>query len=188
MTVNDVIRAMKEFKKEQYEMKADFHRLEKKIYALMILIAGQDEDKIKKVVAIIEKVQKVEGKEEKPEELEKIIANYLHNIGVPAHIKGHQFLQDAIKMVVLDNSVINYVTKKLYPTIAEKYKKEDITLEQASSRVERAIRHAIEVAWLRGNPEYLHEVFGYTIDANKGKPTNSEFIAMIADKIRMEIK
>lgn len=190
MTANDVMEAIKAFKKEQQEMKADFQRLEQKIDALMMLLAEQDKVKIKKVAATTEAVQKVEVKqvEKKQVDLDKIIADYLHNIGVPAHIKGYGCLQDAIKIVVLDSSAIHYVTKVLYPTIAEKYKKEDTTLEQEASKVERAIRHAIEVAWLRGNPEFLHEVFGYTIDANKGKPTNSEFIALIADKIRMEIK
>ena len=104
----------------------------------------------------------------------------MHDLGVPAHIKGYQYLRDAIMMVIEDLEMINGVTKLLYPDIAKKYK-------TTSSRVERAIRHAIEVAWNRGQVEVIDEIFRYTISNGKGKPTNSEFIAMIADKIRLEI-
>ena len=113
--------------------------------------------------------------------LEALVTNIIHEVGVPAHIKGYQYLREAIMMVVNDIEVINQITKMLYPRIASKYK-------TTPSRVERAIRHAIEVAWGRGEPQIVENIFGYTISAAKGKPTNSEFIAMIADKLRLELK
>lgn len=119
--------------------------------------------------------------EKKEENLEALVTNIIHEVGVPAHIKGYQYLREAIMMVVDDIDMINQITKQLYPEIAMKYK-------TTSSRVERAIRHAIEVAWGRGKLEATESIFGYTVNANKGKPTNSEFIAMIADKLRLEIK
>lgn len=111
--------------------------------------------------------------------LETDITEIIHDIGIPAHIKGYQYLRDSIMLSVKDNDVINSITKILYPTIAKKY-------QTTSSRVERAIRHAIEVAWNRGNTDTLNGLFGYTISNGKGKPTNSEFIALIADKIRLQ--
>lgn len=113
--------------------------------------------------------------------LEVMVTNIIHEIGVPAHIKGYQYLRDGIIMVVDDIEIINQITKQLYPDLAKKYK-------TTPSRVERAIRHAIEVAWSRGQLETVNNIFGYTISSNKGKPTNSEFIAMIADKLRLELK
>lgn len=115
------------------------------------------------------------------ENLEALVTNMIHEIGVPAHIKGYQYLREAIMMVINDIDIINQITKQLYPEIAEKYK-------TTPSRVERAIRHAIEVAWARGQADAVENIFGYTISAAKGKPTNSEFIAMIADKLRLELK
>ena len=109
------------------------------------------------------------------------VTDVIHEIGVPAHIKGYQYLRDAIIMSVNDNEMLGAITKVLYPTIARNYK-------TTSSRVERAIRHAIEVAWSRGRMETIEELFGYTVNSGKGKPTNSEFIALIADKIRLEYK
>ena len=114
-------------------------------------------------------------------DLEKDVTDMIHEIGVPAHIKGYQYLREAIMMVIGDIDVINQITKQLYPEIAKKYK-------TTPSRVERAIRHAIEVAWGRGQQDTVENIFGYTVSAAKGKPTNSEFIAMIADKLRLEIK
>lgn len=113
--------------------------------------------------------------------LEADVTNVIHEIGVPAHIKGYQYLRDAIMMSVNDSEVLNSITKVLYPTIAKKHK-------TTPSRVERAIRHAIEVAWSRGKMDTIDELFGYTISYGKGKPTNSEFVALIADKIRLEYK
>lgn len=108
-----------------------------------------------------------------------LITQMIHEIGVPAHIKGYLYLRTAILMAVENMDVLNAVTKQLYPDIASQYNTTD-------TRVERAIRHAIEVAWERGNIDMIHELFGYTIQADKGKPTNSEFIALVADKIRLE--
>ena len=117
----------------------------------------------------------------KEEILEIKVTNIIHEIGVPAHIKGYQYLRDGIIMVVNNIEVINQITKQLYPDLAKKYK-------TTPSRVERAIRHAIEVAWNRGQLETVESIFGYTVNSNKGKPTNSEFIAMIADKLRLDLK
>lgn len=113
--------------------------------------------------------------------LENDVTNMIHDIGVPAHIKGYQYLREAIIMSIEDMDMLNSITKVLYPTIAKKY-------QTTASRVERAIRHAIEVAWSRGRMDTIDELFGCTVNALKGKPTNSEFIAMIADKIRLEYK
>ena len=113
--------------------------------------------------------------------LEALVTNVIHEVGVPAHIKGYQYLREAIIMVVSDIDMINQITKQLYPEIARKY-------HTTPSRVERAIRHAIEVAWGRGKQDVVERIFGYTVSAAKGKPTNSEFIAMIADKLRLELK
>ena len=114
-------------------------------------------------------------------DLERDVTDMIHEIGVPAHIKGYQYLREAIMMSVEDPEMLGSITKVLYPTIARKY-------QTTSSRVERAIRHAIEVAWNRGKMETLDAMFGYTINTGKGKPTNSEFIALIADKIRMQYR
>ena len=120
---------------------------------------------------------------ENPEQLQKSlesrVTDIIHEIGVPAHIKGYQYLRDAIIMSVNDIEMLNSITKILYPTIAKKY-------QTTASRVERAIRHAIEVSWNRGKMDTIDALFGYTINNGKGKPTNSEFIALIADKIRLE--
>jgi len=115
------------------------------------------------------------------EDLETNVTNIIHEVGVPAHIKGYQYLREAIMMVVNDNDLINSITKQLYPSVAKKH-------NTTSSRVERAIRHAIEVAWDRGDTETLNRIFGFTISNGKGKPTNSEFIAMISDKLRLKMK
>ena len=113
--------------------------------------------------------------------IEALVTNVIHEVGVPAHIKGYQYLREAIIMVINDIDVINQITKCLYPQIANKF-------HTTPSRVERAIRHAIEVAWGRGEQKTVENIFGYTISAAKGKPTNSEFIAMISDKLRLELK
>ncbi len=114
-------------------------------------------------------------------QLELLITEIIHQIGVPAHIKGYHYLRDAIILSVKDAEMISSVTKILYPTVAKKH-------GTTSSRVERAIRHAIEVAWDRGDLDTLNDYFGYTVQNNRGKPTNSEFIAMISDKIRLNLK
>lgn len=129
--------------------------------------------------------RKISANENKSEyierNLETDVTNIIHEVGVPAHIKGYQFLRDAIIMVINDMDMVNSITKVLYPTIAKKN-------NTTPSRVERAIRHAIEVAWTRGKMDTIDELFGYTVNNRKGKPTNSEFIALIADKIRLEYK
>ena len=114
-------------------------------------------------------------------DLEVMVTDIIHQIGVPAHIKGYQYLRNAIIMSIEDEEMINAVTKRLYPSIAKRYK-------TTSSRVERAIRHAIEVAWDRGDVDTLNSYFGYTIHNLRGKPTNSEFVAMISDKVRLTLK
>ena len=114
-------------------------------------------------------------------DMEAQVTKIIHQIGVPAHIKGYQYLRTAILMTIEDNDVINSVTKVLYPTVAKRY-------QTTTSRVERAIRHAIEVAWDRGDIDTLNSYFGYTIQNSRGKPTNSEFIAMIADNLRLKYK
>ena len=113
--------------------------------------------------------------------LEKDVTDMIHEIGVPAHIKGYQYLREAIMMSVEDMDMLSSITKVLYPTIAKNH-------QTTPSRVERAIRHAIEVAWSRGKMDTIDELFGYTVSTGKGKPTNSEFIALISDRIRLEYK
>ncbi|OPX83765.1 MAG: Stage 0 sporulation protein A [Pelotomaculum sp. PtaB.Bin104] len=117
----------------------------------------------------------------KPRNLDVAVTNLIHEMGVPAHIKGYFYLRDAILMVISDVNLLGAVTKELYPMIAVKY-------QTTPSRVERAIRHAIELAWDRGNVDMMTKFFGYTINLERGKPTNSEFIAMVADKLRIEQK
>lgn len=119
---------------------------------------------------------------QKPEQsLESIVTEIIHEIGIPAHIKGYQYLREAIILTINEMDIINAVTKVLYPTVAKKF-------NTTPSRVERAIRHAIEVAWDRGDIETLQKFFGYTVSNIKGKPTNSEFIAMIADRLSLQRK
>ena len=133
----------------------------------------------------VKELRKVNAYEDKStyfeRNLEADVINIIHEIGVPAHIKGYQYLRDAIILSVNDMEMLNSITKILYPTIAKKH-------QTTPSRVERAIRHAIEVAWSRGKMDTIDELFGYTVSTGKGKPTNSEFIALIADKIRLEYK
>ncbi len=114
------------------------------------------------------------------QDIEIIVTKIFHQIGVPAHIKGYHYLREAIMMAIRDIDIINSITKQLYPSVAKKY-------GTTASRVERAIRHAIEVAWDRGDVDTLNSYFGYTIHNSRGKPTNSEFIAMIADKLRLQL-
>lgn len=117
--------------------------------------------------------------DQKPKNLETNITSIIHEIGVPAHIKGYLYLREAISMVYNDIELLGSITKVLYPDIAKKF-------NTTASRVERAIRHAIEVAWSRGNIDSISSLFGYTVSMSKAKPTNSEFIAMVADKLRLE--
>ena len=115
------------------------------------------------------------------QDLETIVTEYMRELGIPAHIQGYQYIRTAIMTVVEDRSILNFITKRLYPKIAEQY-------STTANRAERAIRHAIEVAWNRGNIEAINKVFGYSIQSGKVKPTNSEFIATIVDRIRVRMK
>lgn len=152
---------------------------------LRILDLPYDERKVREVIDDVMKskrndnYQKLVEKGDDSMALETVITDIIHEIGVPAHIKGYQYLRSAILMAVNDMDILNSITKQLYPSIAKEY-------GTTASRVERAIRHAIEVAWGRGSMDTINELFGYTINAGKGKPTNSEFIALIADKIRLD--
>ena len=134
--------------------------------------------------SLLERMRQAVGAEDAGEEdefhaLQREVTAVIHEVGVPAHIKGYQYVREAIIIAVQDMEVINAVTKVLYPEVARRF-------NTTPSRVERAVRHAIEVAWDRGDLETLQRYFGYTVSNTKGKPTNSEFIAMIADKIRLE--
>ncbi len=139
---------------------------------------SSDDDQ--KTIALMETTE-MRTTSKEPMDLETEITSIIHEIGVPAHIKGYMYLREAITMVVNDMELLSAVTKELYPSIAKKY-------NTTPSRVERAIRHAIEVAWSRGQVEAINRIFGYTIHNDKGKPTNSEFIAMVADKLRLKNK
>ena len=141
--------------------------------------------------ALVERLEEIRGGESqrkipasrKPDKtsIETMVTGIIHEIGVPAHIKGYQYLREAIIIAVNDMDVINAITKVLYPQVAK-------TFQTTPSRVERAIRHAIEVAWDRGDLDTLQRFFGYTVSNTKGKPTNSEFIALIADKLQLQLK
>lgn len=142
---------------------------------------------VKRLVQIVKSINKNVIVEEEDHSktpvmsMENDVTEIIREIGIPAHIKGYQYIREGIIMAINDINMLNYITKLLYPSIAKKYK-------TTSSSVERAIRHAIEVAWGRGKIEVIEDMFGYTVSAGKGKPTNSEFIALIADKLRIQYK
>ena len=137
---------------------------------------------LRRLLAMREKTSEQKpAQESNTPDIETQVTKIIHQIGVPAHIKGYQYLRTAILLTIQDSDIINSVTKVLYPSVAKKY-------QTTTSRVERAIRHAIEVAWDRGDVDTLNSYFGYTIQNNRGKPTNSEFIAMIADNLRLKYK
>ena len=142
------------------------------------------------MTALVERLEEIRGGENQraplsrrssKQSIESMVTGIIHEIGVPAHIKGYQYLREAIIIAVNDMDVINAITKVLYPQVAK-------TFQTTPSRVERAIRHAIEVAWDRGDLDTLQRFFGYTVSNTKGKPTNSEFIALIADKLQLQLK
>ncbi|MCE5285454.1 MAG: sporulation transcription factor Spo0A [Pelosinus sp.] len=137
--------------------------------------------RIRQLACVITSQRPVVAQAIKARPLDVEVTNIIREIGIPAHIKGYQYLRDAIMMIINEIELLGAVTKVLYPMIAEKY-------STTPSRVERAIRHAIEVAWSRGNMDMINRIFGYTVKLEKGKPTNSEFMAMIADKLRMEMR
>ncbi len=159
-----------------YKILGDLINADKE-FQIMITVPSSKKDSVQPDE---EKEQK-DQKKEVVHDLEQDVTNMIHEIGVPAHIKGYQYLREAIMMSVENPAMISSITKILYPTIAKRF-------QTTPSRVERAIRHAIEVAWSRGRMETLDTLFGYTIDTGKGKPTNSEFIALIADKIRLSYR
>lgn len=156
-----------------YKILGDLMNGDKEFQIMITVPSGKREG----VRSVVQEPQKPQVKRD----LEQDVTNMIHEIGVPAHIKGYQYLREAIMMSVDDPTMISSITKILYPTIAKRF-------QTTPSRVERAIRHAIEVAWSRGRMETLDALFGYTIDTGKGKPTNSEFIALIADRIRLSYK
>lgn len=159
---------------KMFQMLSDLLHEEKE-FQIMINVPGG-----KKSPAVVKAYQET-AENIKEHDLEKDVTDIIHEIGVPAHIKGYQYLREAIMMSVNDTEMLSSITKILYPTIAKKF-------QTTPSRVERAIRHAIEVAWSRGKMETLDAMFGYTINTGKGKPTNSEFVALIADKIRLQYR
>ena len=139
-----------------------------------------DSNDVKKALTYVDDTEiKVNKNQSVDDNLIAQITNIMHEIGIPAHIKGYMFAREAISMVVNDIELLSGITKILYPLIGEKY-------NTTANRVERAIRHAIDVAWSRGQVETINKIFGYTINNEKGKPTNSEFIAMVADKVRLQ--
>ena len=152
----------------------DLEVLEKRIKSITQktknIVKAVNENKVKYIVNNKNSVNNVEIE----------VTNIMHDVGIPAHVKGHQYLRDAIISVVKDNEALIGITKLLYPDIAKKY-------NTTATRVERSIRHAIEMAWDRGRIDTLQSLFGYTVNLRKGKPTNSEFIAMVADKLRLEM-
>ncbi len=153
-----------------------------KEFHINIIVPGKDKDTEEGESRFYMEPPIMVKTESRPEhDLEQDVTDMIHEIGVPAHIKGYQYLREAIMMAVEDIEMLNSITKVLYPTIAKKF-------QTTPSRVERAIRHAIEVAWSRGRMETLDALFGYTVNTGKGKPTNSEFIALIADRIRLQYR
>ena len=141
------------------------------------LISEMEETETSEISKVVQFVETMKTSLSK-EEVEKIVTEHIHDIGIPANIKGYHYLRTAIMMVIEDPGIIGGITKELYPSIAKKFK-------TTPSRVERAIGHAITVAFSRGNVELLNELFGYTVSAEKAKPTNSEFIALVADNINI---
>ncbi|MGN0548473.1 MAG: sporulation transcription factor Spo0A [Acutalibacteraceae bacterium] len=180
------IRDMKDIKKPMIIVLSSVDNMR---FESEILNGGADYYFLKPVEAevIAQRISQLSGwnssekHEKNSNDLEVVVSEIMHQIGVPAHIKGYQYLREAIILSVNNTEMMGSVTKLLYPTVAK-------TFKTTSSRVERAIRHAIEVAWDRGDVDVLSSYFGYTIQSSRGKPTNSEFIAMIADKLRLQLK
>lgn len=152
-----------------------------KSFQIMITVDTEERENTEEIDCTQEKIVFTKNQHSAERDLEKDVTDMIHEIGVPAHIKGYQYLREAIMMSVQDVEMLGSITKVLYPTIARRF-------QTTPSRVERAIRHAIEVAWSRGKMETLDGLFGYTINTGKGKPTNSEFIALIADRIRLQYR
>lgn len=171
--------SVKSENERMFQILTDLMKTEKE-FQIMITVPGKkEEENGRYLFAESNNISKSGRKKEY--DLEQEVTDMIHEIGVPAHIKGYQYLREAIMMAVEDIDMLNSITKVLYPTIAKRF-------QTTPSRVERAIRHAIEVAWSRGRMETLDSLFGYTVNTGKGKPTNSEFIALIADRIRLQNK
>lgn len=168
-----------------YRILGDLMNGDKEFQIMITVPAGKKGDDEQPAGEVL--IQAAEDKKEPEDQAEKVydleqdVTDIIHEIGVPAHIKGYQYLREAIMMSVREPAMISSITKVLYPTIAKRF-------QTTPSRVERAIRHAIEVAWSRGRMETLDALFGYTVNTGKGKPTNSEFIALIADRIRLKYR
>lgn len=184
-----VISQIKEMKDIKKPMIAVMSGVDNSKFESEVLSSGADYYFLKPVepTVMAQRISQLAGwatktfEEKNNADLEVIISDIMHQIGVPAHIKGYQYLREAIILSVNNREMMGSITKLLYPTVAKKF-------QTTSSRVERAIRHAIEVAWDRGDVDVLSSYFGYTIQSSRGKPTNSEFIAMIADKLRLQLK
>lgn len=155
----------------------------KKIFKSILLEITENNAYVKDIreEKLLNKKEEILQDNNQEEDVVEYVTKILHDIGLPAHILGYKYIREAILLAFNDVEMLNYITKELYPSIAKKYK-------STPSRVERAIRHAIEVSWARGNRENIDKIFSYTIDYTKGKPTNSEFIAMICDKTRLKFK
>lgn len=165
---------------QMFQMLTDLMNTNKE-FQIMITVPGDRNEKEKRGCFIVEHTSMNKLNNSGVHDLEQDVTDMIHEIGVPAHIKGYQYLREAIMMSVEDMEMLNSITKVLYPTIAKKF-------QTTPSRVERAIRHAIEVAFSRGKMETLDSLFGYTVNIGKGKPTNSEFIALITDRIRLQYR
>ena len=184
-----VVKQIKEMKDAKKPMVIVLSSVDNMRFESEILNGGADYYFLKPVDAdiIAQRISQLAGwnrsdiREKTSGDLEVVVSEIMHRIGVPAHIKGYQYLREAIILSINNTEMMGSVTKLLYPTVAK-------TFKTTSSRVERAIRHAIEVAWDRGDVDVLSSYFGYTIQSSRGKPTNSEFIAMIADKLRLQLK
>ena len=172
MTKNIEETAKDHVKSENFRVKVEYSAGKNEIKRIIITKSDENE---------VEEETVKEESAVKEVDIEAEITKIIRDLGIPAHIKGYTFVREAIMMVYEDTEILHGITKILYPTIARKS-------QTTSSRVERAIRHAIEVAWERGNREKIDEIFGYTIDAGKGKPTNAEFVAIIADHLRLKHK
>ena len=177
--MEQLVASVKKDNERMFQILTDLMNTEKE-FQIMITVPGKKEEgESKRIFSEVIVNEKNHVKQE--HDLEQDVTDMIHEIGVPAHIKGYQYLREAIMMAVEDIEMLNSITKVLYPTIAKRF-------QTTPSRVERAIRHAIEVAWSRGRMETLDALFGYTVNTGKGKPTNSEFIALIADRIRLQYR
>lgn len=188
MTTNDVMNEISVFKKEQEEMRANMERIEKKLDMLLSILEGKDVSKVVTKPATSSATKPATSTKQK-EKVQETIASYLHGIGMPAHLDGYKFISRSLELLMDDPSLIKNVTKILYVQIAKEFNiaSSGSKPERAPNRVERSIRTAIEITWQRGDKQFINKIFGNSIKPNSGKPTNLEFIAMIAERIRMDL-